>query len=168
MPTAVLGAICLIAALLLAVVNMITVPIMEARQNEKNMEALRVVLPGASDLKETDAYDGKINEKITSVWEGTEGYVFTVTTAGKNAGMVVRIGIDPNGKITGTKCTANNETKSYADPVFEAIDGGNYYKGQAGSSFEPYLKSGATLTSKAYSDAVKMALDAYATIKGGN
>ena len=168
MPSAVLGAICLVVALILAAVNMVTAPEIERRQNAKNMEALREVLPDASDLKLTEAYDEKIDPKITAVYEGTAGYVFKITTSGKNPGMIIMVGIDQTGKITGTKCTATNETKTYADPVFAAVDGGQYYKDQTSDSFKPYVQSGATLTSGAYSGAVDAALNAYATIKGGN
>lgn len=167
MPSIVLGAICLAVALLLSVVNMITAPIIEQAQNEKNLAAMREVLPDATELKQTNVYDNIIDKSISAVYEGAEGYVFQVKTQGKSSGMVVMIGIGTDGKIAGTKCTANEETPGYAKPVFDKTENG-YYVGQDLAGFKPHLVSGSTLTSKAYSDAVKAALDAYAAIKGGN
>ena len=54
MPTVILTVICLVAALLLASVNLLTAPIIEAAQNQAANEALLVVLP-----------DGKNFEKLT-------------------------------------------------------------------------------------------------------
>lgn len=168
MPTAVLGVICLVVALLLSAINLITAPEIEKRQHEKTMEALREVMPDATDLKPTNEYKSMIDEKITSVWEGDEGFVFEITTKGKNPGMIILIGIDRDGRITGTKCTADEETPSYADPVLEDIDVGGYFKDKTSDTFKPYVKSGATMTASAYSSAVSAALAAYDTINGGN
>ena len=52
MPTVVLGAICLVVALLLSVVNMFTGPVIEAAQNAAANEALLEVLPDGKNFEE--------------------------------------------------------------------------------------------------------------------
>lgn len=168
MPSVVLGAICLVVALLLSVVNMITAPIIEDALNKKNLAAMQEVLPLATELKQTNVYDGRLDKSITKVYEGPEGYVFHLAAKGySSSGMTIIIGIDTEGKIAGTKCTANQETPDKASPVFEKTESG-YYIGQDGSTYSPLLVSGSTYTSEGYANAVKAALDAYAIIKGGN
>ncbi|MBR7117005.1 MAG: FMN-binding protein [Clostridia bacterium] len=168
MPSVVLGSICLVVALLLSVVNMFTAPVIEDALNQKNLAAMKEVLPNATELKQTNVYDGRLDKSIKNVYEGPEGYVFQVSAKGySSAGMTIMIGVDQDGKIAGTKCTANQETPDKATPVFEKTEGG-YYIGQDSTSFDPLLVSGATYTSGGYSSAVKAALDAYAIIKGGN
>ncbi len=168
MPALVLGTICLVVGLLLALVNMVTAPIIENAQNAAANEALLVVLP-----------DGKNFEKITLdesyppiVQEGYRadgGFVFRMSVTGKSSGMVIMCGINSEGKIVGTKVIANQETASYAEKVFPNVEGLNgKYKDMELSSFDPYLVSGATLTSKAYGDAVQAALQSFAIANGGS
>jgi Na+-translocating ferredoxin:NAD+ oxidoreductase RnfG subunit len=52
MPVVVLGTICLVVSLLLSVVNSITAPIIQKRQNAAANEALLVVLPDATTFDE--------------------------------------------------------------------------------------------------------------------
>ena len=167
MPTAVLGTICLVVALLLSVVNMFTAPEIERQLNKKNEAALGEIFPTPEGLTPTDEYKDIIDKTITKVYKNEHGFVFQVSTKGKNPGMIVMIGVDNDGKITGTKCTANDETKTYAAPVFAVTEDG-YYVGMDKGSMKPFAVSGSTLTSKAYSNAVSAALDAFAAIKGGN
>ena len=76
--------------------------------------------------------------------------------------LFVLCGISSDGKIVGTKVIADQETDSYDAKVFPAVQGTEgAYKGMDLSSFAPYLVSGATLTSKAYGEAVKAALQSF-------
>lgn len=167
MPSIVLGSICLIAALLLAACNLITAPEIARRQEAEAYASLLEVLPGGAGFEklETEGLDPTISMVYAATKSG--GYVFQVKTAGKNPGIVIMIGVDADGKIAGTKCTENKETPSYAAPVFDATESG-YYVGQDSASFAPHIVAGSTMTSEAYSNAVKAALDAVAILKGGN
>lgn len=167
-PVIVLVSICLVSALLLSLVNMITAPIIESAQNEAANAALLVVLP-----------DGKNFEKLTIdesyppvVQEGYRadgGFVFLMSVTGKSSGLVVMCGINTEGKIVGTKVISSQETGSYADKVFPNVEGTDgAYKDMELSSFQPYLVSGATLTSKAYGEAMKAALQAFTIANGGS
>ena len=169
MPSIVLGAICLVAALLLAACNLITAPEIERRQEAEAYAALLEVLPEGQGFEKLELEGAGLDATISMAYAATKsgGYVFQIKTAGKNPGMIIMIGVDADGKISGTKCTENKETPSYAAPVFEATESG-YYVGQDSQSFAPHLVGGSTMTSQAYSDAVKAALDAAAILEGGN
>ena len=168
MPSIVLGAICLVAALLLAACNLITAPEIERRQEAEAYASLLEVLPEGQGFEKIELADAGLDSTIAMAYAATKsgGYVFQIKTSGKNSGMVIMIGVDADGKISGTKCTENKETPSYAAPVFEATESG-YYVGQDSSSLSPFIVAGSTMTSEAYSNAVKAALDAAAILRGG-
>ncbi len=171
MPSVVLGSICLVVALLLSVVNMFTADIIYQAEQAKIQAALEVVLPDCGEVEKVlDKYeDGVFAKEIDEIFKAENGYVFQMTVKGYNTGMVVLVGIGQDGKITGTKCTTDSETPSKKDPVFAIVDGdGSKYVGMSGSNYSPILEvSGSTMTGTGYANAVKIALDAYATITGG-
>ena len=164
MPIVVLSAICITVALLLSVVNMFTGPIIEAAMNDKANAALLEVLPDGKNFTEL-ALDESYPAAVDMAYKADGGFVFQMTVTGKSSGLVIMCGIDEGGKIVATKVIANAETPAYAEKVFPNTDAA--YKGMDMAGFEPYLVSGATLTSKAYSEAVKAALQAFAIANGG-
>lgn len=173
MPSVVLGSICLVVALLLAVVNMFTAPIIEAAEQAKVQAALEVVLPdcGKVEAVRSNYEAGTFDERVNEIYAAENGgYVFQMTVKGYATGMVVLVGIGADGKITGTKCTTDGETPSKKAPVFAVVDGDNSaYIGVGTSNYKPqYPVSGSTMTAQGYADAVKLALDSYSIIKGGN
>lgn len=166
MPTVVLGSICLIVALLLSVVNMITGPIIKAAQDAAANEALAVVLPDGKNFTEI-TLDSTYPSVITKGYKADGGFVFQATVTGKSAGLIVLCGIDAEGKIVGTQVIADQETDDYDKNVFPLVQGTEgAYKGMTLDGFEPFLVSGATLTSRAYSEAVKAALQAFSIANG--
>lgn len=166
MPTVVLGSICLIVALMLSLINSITAPMIEAAQNAAANEALLVVLPDGKNFEEI-TLDASYPAVITKGYKADGGYVFQANVTGKNSGLIILIGIDTEGKIVGTKVIADQETDDYDAKVFPNLEGTDgAYKGMNLDNFAPHLVSGATLTSRAYGDAIKAALQA-ASIAGG-
>ena len=168
MPAIVLCSICVVVALLLSGVNMLTGPIIRERQAAAANAALLEVRPNGENFKEieiTSAYP----EVITAGYRADGGFVFQATVTGKSTGLVIMCGIDEGGNVVGTKVIANQETPSYAEKVFPQLEGlDGKYKGMALDGFEPYLVSGATLTSKAYGEAVNAALQAATIAAGGS
>ncbi len=168
MPSVVLGTICLVVALLLSLVNSVTAPVIEAAQNAAANEALIVVLPEGKNFEEF-TLDEKYPAAITKGYKADGGFVFQATVTGKSAGLIVLCGISSDGKIVGTQVIADQETDDYDKNVFPAVQGTDgAYKGMDINTFAPYLVSGATLTSKAYGDAVKAALQAFTIANGGS
>ena len=168
-PTLVLCAICVVMVALLAVVNMITAPIIAAQQNAAANEALLVVLPDGKNFEEINLADAGLPSNIDMAYkEAGGGFVFRVTVAGKNPGLMIMFGINGAGEIVGTKVISEAETDAYDVNVFPGVEGTEgAYKGMTLDTFEPWLVGGATLTSKAYGEAAKLALSAYAVLSGG-
>jgi len=168
MPVIVLSSICLVVTLLLAVVNMFTAPIIEQAMNDKANAALLDVLPDGKNFEEM-VLDENYPKAVTAGYRADGGYVFRMDVTGKSAGLVIMCGIDSEGRIVNTKIIADNETDSYDANVFPYVEGADgVYNGMSLEGFEPYLVSGATLTSKAYSEAIKAALQSYAIAGGGS
>ena len=168
MPTVVLSSICIVVALLLSGVNMITGPRIAAQQNAAANKALLEVLPDGTDFEEFEI-TSDYPAIVTAGYKANGGFVFRMNVTGKSTGLVIMCGVDANGNVVGTKVIANEETPSYAGKVFPELEGTDgKYKGMSLTNFDPYLVSGATLTSKAYGDAVKAALQAAMIASGGS
>ena len=167
-PSLVLCSICLVAALLLSGVNMITAPIIEKTQNAAANAALLEVLPEGKNFEKIEITQ-EYPAIVTAGYKADGGYVFQMTVTGKSTGLVIMCGIDSDGNVVGTKVISNEETPSYAEKVFPQVEGTDgKYKGMSLDGFEPYLVSGATLTSKAYGEAIKAALQSFIVANGGS
>ena len=168
LPVIVLVSICVAAALLLSLVNMVTAPIIEAAKNAAANEALLEVLPDGKNFEKIEI-TSDYPAIVTAGYKADGGFVFQMTVTGKSTGMIIMCGIDASGKVVGTKVIANEETPSYAEKVFPQVEGtSGKYTGMDIDGFDPYLVSGATLTSKAVSDAVKAALQSAVIAAGGS
>ena len=167
-PSLVLCTIGLVAALLLSGVNMITAPMIEEAQNAAANAALLEVLPEGKNFEKIDI-TSDYPAIVTAGYKADGGYVFQMTVTGKSTGLVIMCGIDANGNVVGTKVIANEETPSYAEKVFPQVEGtAGKYNGMSLDGFDPYLVSGATLTSKAYGEAIKAALQSAVLAAGGS
>ncbi len=168
MPSIVLGTICIVVALLLSAVNMVTGPIIQAAQDAAANEALLEVLPGGKNFEKIEI-TSEYPEIVTAGYKADGGFVFQMNVIGKSSGLIIMVGVDSDGKVVGTKVITDQETPSYAEKVFPSVEGTDgKYKGMALDGFDPYLVSGATLTSKAYGEAVKAALQSAVIAAGGS
>ena len=166
-PAIVLGSICLTVALLLSAINMITAPIIAERENASANAALVEVLPDGKDFKEIEI-TGEYPASVKAGWAAVGGYVFKMSVTGKSAGLVIMVGISADQKVVGTKVVSNEETPSYAEKVFSNLEGTEgEYAGDTLDGFESVIISGATLTSRAYGEAVKAALQSAVLAAGG-
>ena len=163
MPTVALASICAIVFLLLASVNLVTAPIIEELRNSAANEALLEVFPAGKDFEEVDPGSLGLSEAVTNAYKETSGsgYVFRVVSTGYKSGMVIMVGIDSEGKITGTKCLETQDTFG-KEPLID-----NSYNGQSISDFAPNILAGATMTSNGYRDAVNTALQSFVIATGG-
>lgn len=161
MPSIVLGCICLVAALLLSVVNKFTAPLIAKHQSEAASGAFAEILPGATGQQEL-VIDGSYPSVVTAGYKFDNGYVFQMEVTGYQPGLIILCGIDLDGKITGVKHIQTKETYG----VESELNGA--YVGDTLDSIEKVLTASPTapLTSGAYYEAVKAALQAYAIAKG--
>ena len=155
---AVLASICLVLAGLLGLVNMITEPIIEDTENRKVQQALAEVLPNTSFEKISFVdYEGTV-EFSDSILEAYSaeigGYVFKLSVKGYSTGLVILVGIDADGKVSGSKVISSNETNG-AEKTY-----GENFIGKTSSAVDSVATvSQSTLTTTAYKNAVKTALD---------
>ena len=162
-PTLVLSCIYMAVALILSAINMITGPIIEAQRAAAANGALIEVMPDGTGFEEIDISALGLPEVITNAYKETsgKGYVFRVTSTGYKSGMVIMVGIDAEGKITGTKCLETQDTFG-KEPQID-----NTYNGQSIADFAPNMITGATMTSIGYRDAVNNALQSFVLASGG-
>ena len=162
-PTIVLSCICMAVALILSGINMVTGPIIEAQRAAAANGALIEVMPEGSGFDELDISTLGLPESVTNAYKETsgKGYVFRVVSTGYKSGMVIMIGINAEGQITGSKCLETQDTFG-KEPLID-----NSYNGQTLGDFAPNMIAGATMTSNGYRDAVSAALQSFTLASGG-
>ena len=160
----VLTSVCAVVALLLAVTNYITAPIIAKQQEAAANEALLVVMPGGEDFNAVDLTAYALPATVTEAYsEKNGGYVFKLTTAGYSSGMVIMCGVDASGKVTGATCLSSGETLGYEKTYGDTVVGAT-----ADSVDALDTVGGATKTTAAYRGAVKDALNAAIILGGGS
>lgn len=157
MPAVVLGIICLVIALVIALVNLVTAPIIERAQKEAISESLRIVMPEGL-FGESLPLDG-MPETVTGVYkdENGGGHVVTLSTTKGYTGkpIALTVGVNNEGKITGAVITATEETKD-TDKVAAFAES---FKDKGASDVDSATTvSGATYSSRAVKNAINDAL----------
>ena len=162
--TVVLVAICAVMAILLALTNAITAPIIKQNQDAAANEALLVVMPDGEGFEKMDISSYELPATVTEVYkEAKGGYVVTLTTAGYGSGFVVMCGVSADGVVTGAVCLASTETLGY-----EKTFGANFTGKDASGVDAIDTISGATKTTSAYKNAIKDALNTAVILGGGS
>ena len=159
MPSIVLGAICLISALLLAVVNMVTAPRIEQNKKEAEIKALKEVLPEGKNfdpIEITDAYP----DVIKGGYKSEAGFVFKAEVTGYQPGLIIMIGVDNDGKIAGVKHTSSNETFGAEGELNKKYTDKKDSKETLEMILSASASKGAPMTAAAYYKAIDAALEA--------
>lgn len=155
-----------VAAFVLALVNAVTADTIARHAEEKRQAAMTSVMPGANVFSEMYNQDTTI-DRISGAYDGTTflGYCVEVTPNGFGGTISLMVGVDANGRVTGTAILDHAETAGLgakaADPAFL-----NQYIGKSGSitvnngSNAVQAITGATITSKAVTRGINTALTA--------
>ena len=166
-PVITLLAICLVITLSLSVVNAVTKDkIAELAVRERN-DLMRVVLPDAESFKETSdtLFEGSGGGK-------TVGYVVITTTKGYGGDVSVMTGISSDLSVKGVRILSENETPGLGKKASENSFLTQFLKSLAesftvvkGTAANGQISAitGATISSKAVTDAVNEALE---TVRG--
>ncbi len=159
-----LTVICAVVAILLAVTNYITAPIIKQNEDAQVNKTLSVVLPSGEGFEVVDISKYELPKTITEVYsEKNGGYVFKMLTSGYGSDFVLMCGIDANGAVTGATCISSNETLG-AEKEY-----GKTLVGATGETIDGVATvSGATRTTDAYKNAVSDALNAKIILGGGS
>lgn len=157
-----LTVICGVMAIILALTNSITAPIIEKNESAAANEALLVVMPDGEGFEEIDVSSYELPATVTKAYkEASGGYVVQLLTSGYGANMSIMCGVDATGTVTGAVCLGSSETLGYEKTYGESTIGKTI---ETIDSVETI--AGATLTTTGYRNAVKDAINT-ATILGG-
>jgi Na+-translocating ferredoxin:NAD+ oxidoreductase RnfG subunit len=119
-------------------------------------------------MVETVPEAGKYPSAVKKISKFDVGYVIETEVKGNAAGMIVLVGIDNDGKVTGVKVLANAETPSFWSSVSSVVTGKDgKYNGQTPDTLAPEIVSNATNSSNGVYSAVKASLDAFVIAGGG-
>ena len=162
--TLVLVSICAVMAILLALTNSITAPIIQKNRDAAANKALLVVMPngeGFEKIEDLSAYT--LPSTVTEVYkEKNGGYVVTLTTTGYGSDMVIMCGVNADGTVSGAVCLSSNETLGHEKTFGEKFTG----KDAAGVDAVDII-SGATKTTQGYKNAIKDAINTAIILGGG-
>ena len=158
----VLVIICAVFATVLAAVNSVTAPIIAQRLENAANEAYFGVMEGAEGF-ETVTTDKAIPSTVKEIKKETsgKGYAIKIETKGYDSGLILIIGVNPDGVVTGATCIASKETNkqenSYgANFIGKDLDGVNAVD----------LVAGSTMTTSAYRNAVIDAINTVSILGG--
>lgn len=171
-PAVLLFAICLVVTALLAGTNLLTADAIARQAVETAENTRKVVLPAAETFTEGDGfYTGEAGGNAV-------GYVFETEAKGYGGTIKVMTGIDSTGTVTGVAILSHSETPGlganaekpsftdgYKQPAPES--GITLVKNKAAGDGEIEAMTGATITSRAVTNAVNEAISLYHTVKGG-
>ncbi|MGI6579396.1 MAG: RnfABCDGE type electron transport complex subunit G [Saccharofermentanales bacterium] len=178
-PIIVLGLICFVTALLLALVNSITAEPIKAQELARENEAKQIVMPEGVDFVEKEFTADKhfrYNEAYDQNGD-LVGYIFKNGNHGYGGPVVVNVGVDPDGYITGVKALDLSETPGIGtkveDPAFtdQFIGKTVGLRVVSGTNIDDntiQAISGATTSSNAFIESVQKSLEQFRLISGGN
>ena len=117
--------ICAVTAVLLAVVNSVTAPMIAEQEAAAANEALLVVMPDGKDFETVDLTAYELPATIVEAYHetNTNGYVFKMETAGYSSGFSIMCGVNAEGIVTGAVCLASSETLGYEKTYGEQLSG---------------------------------------------
>ncbi|MBQ9780106.1 MAG: FMN-binding protein [Clostridia bacterium] len=162
--TLVLVCICAVMAVLLAVTNAITAPIIEKNATAAANEALLQVMPDGEGFEKMEFDAEALPKTITEVYkEKNGGYVFQIKTTGYSSDFIIMCGVKAEGTISGAVCLSSTETLGH-----EKTFGANFTGKDAAGVDAVDTISGATKTTSAYKNAMKDALNAAIILGGGS
>jgi len=175
-----LCAITAISALVLAVVNEFTAPVIAENTLDKKNAAMQVVVPQAENFKslECDSSEEIVSEIYEAVDDdgNTVGYAVMCNPNGYGGEISMAVGIDNNSTVIGVDIVSQSETaglgsKCTSEEFREQFKGKSFgisvVKNGAKDNQIDAISS-ATVTSKAVTKGVNSALEAVDKIKGDN
>ena len=163
---AVLTCICLVIAVLLAVTNSFTAPVIAANKDAAVQASLQEVIPGGS-FESIDLPEGAPGTVKAFYREASgKGYVAVLSTTSQysNGDMGITAAIDGEGAISAVAVTSYFESKDFGRTTYPQ----KYYGATAETVGDVDVFAGATYSSTAFRNALADALSVYETVKGGD
>ena len=167
-PTVTLFVICLVATVLLGLTNSVTEPIIEKLAIETEIKSRQIVFADAVSFgEETEVNGAKVVAALDENGE-TIGHVVVNMAKGYGGDISVMTGVDADGKVTGVNILSHAETaglgakaaeQSFRDRFVGLVSGITVSKDKAGENSIDAI-TGATITSRAMTEAVNAAIEA--------
>lgn len=177
-PTAILLIICVVVTALLVLTNSMTADRIETLQIEEEKAARQEVLPQVDTFVEKKIVYQDVEYTYYEAVNGS-GYVFQTRFKGYGGAVVVMTGISKDGTVSGVKITSQDETPGLGQKALDSKFTNQYIKSipadgfsvtKQGASADNEIDSiaGATITSKAVTNSVNLAIELYQEITGGD
>ena len=172
LPIVVLVLICAVMSGLLAVTNNITDPIIRAAEEQAAEKARKDVLNAADSFNKVEV-EG-LPEAVTEVYKAANGagYTFSIVAQGYGGKgtLKIAVGIDMDGRITGTYVLSHEETAGLGSKITTDAFQGQFPGKDAG--YVSDIKnidtiSGATRSSNYFRLALTYAFEAFDLVKEG-
>ena len=167
-PIFILTVICLICALLLASINSVTRPIIDATEARIAEEARSEVLPdsGGFDLLDVTLPDDSFVTEVYKAANGS-GYVFMITGNGYGGKGTMKLitSVDPDGNIIATKTLSHSETAGMGSKTADEPWRAQFVGVNADSLDSVDTISGATISSTHYLNSMRSVFEAYDAVK---
>lgn len=167
-PTVTLFVICLVATFLLGMTNSVTAPIIAKLAEETEIKSRQIVFADAASFGEETEADGTSIVAALDENGNVIGHVVVNTAKGYGGDISVMTGVDADGKVTGVNILSHAETaglgakaaeQSFRDRFIGLIGGITVSKDKAGENSIDAI-TGATITSRAVTEAVNAAIEA--------
>lgn len=162
-PIVVLTIICLVVSAALVGTYTMTKPVIDAASAAEEKAALVAVLPAGTSFEKTECDV----ENVLEAYQDTAGAGYVIKCQGKGFGgmITLMVGIDNDGKITGTKVMDHSETAGIGNQI-EKDTFQSQYVGKDFNLEGVETISGATFSSKGFNAAIKAAFEAYGKLAG--
>ncbi|MBQ7265062.1 MAG: RnfABCDGE type electron transport complex subunit G [Firmicutes bacterium] len=185
-PASILLLITIVAGGLLGYVNSVTKAPIEKQENDKIKASMEEVISGAATFADTEEVtDDPDIKSVTPALDkdgNVMGYAVSVDTKGFSAGLKLMFGVDTEGSVTGLSIVdCSNETPGLGansgDPNYKTSKGVQWAQQFTGMSGEIKVDkdggeveaiTGATITSRAVSNAAQASVNYIKEHKGGN
>ncbi len=174
-PAVTLFLIAAICTAILAVTDSITADKIEENNKNAEIQSRQLVFEEASSFSDVKDIGGTSYVQAYDESGSVLGYVFTTSSKGYGGEIKIMTGIGSDGKVTGIEILSIEETAGLGMNAKKA-DFRNRFVGSTGEfsvvksnagENEIQALTGATITSKAVTNAVNEAVDAFNSITGG-
>ncbi len=138
-----------ISALLLALVNDVTAPVIEENRNKQTLELYSELFPEMTDYEDASVENDNI-DSIINVSKDDEQIGLICSATGRNGyGTITALfGFDLENNIVGVQYSNFNQTPGFGDKVKDQNYVKNQYIGDNASLVDAEVASGATYSSK--------------------
>lgn len=182
-PAMILAIICIIATALLAFTNQVTLAARQAQEVAAENESKLALFPSAQEFKDIDI-DSFLAElpDLTAAYEvygadgQQQGILFAASTRGYGGDVPIMAAITLDGKLSGVRVMSNDETPGLGKKIeeqeflnqFKDRDTTIRYSTKIGDPGKEVIDSvsGATISSRAVTEALNEGMELYSQISG--